>query len=224
MLMEKPITITLTQGEKLAKKAQDAGVKLQVGHIELFNPFIQTLAKEVENEKIIGIDFKRLSPYSDRVQSVDVVKDLMIHDLYILSKLLKENIRDFYALGKVMKNTPKHAVVISRSSIGVIAQLTASFKAKRKVRTIKILTESAFIEADILKRKITITRDMHEETSNIPITVERTIYVDDSLQPLTAELLNFTHCIKSDREPYVTAEDGINTLRLANQISEMIWK
>src|SRR5690625_146122 len=143
MLMEKPITSTIVQAKDLNQKAINAGVKLQVGHIELYNPLITFLIKELEHSDIIGIEFHRMSPYSDRIKRVDVVKDLMIHDLYILQKIFSEKLLEFYALGKMIENTSKHAAVMIERSEGVIAQLTASFKSKRKLRTIQVLTEEA---------------------------------------------------------------------------------
>ncbi|GGB49023.1 gfo/Idh/MocA family oxidoreductase [Virgibacillus dakarensis] len=222
MLMEKPITSTAVQAEDLHHKAAAAGIKLQIGHIELFNPFIRYLIKELKKESIIGIDFLRMNPYDERIKNVDVVKDLMIHDLYILPELLDDEIVEFYALGNIMENTPKHAAVISRSSQGVTAQLTASFKAKRKIRTMQILTEDAFIEADILNNKIRRTYPMIEHTSHAPITVTENIQIDSSIQPLEIQLLDFLNCIMSDTEPSVTGKDGAKVLMITNEISKTI--
>lgn len=222
MLMEKPISSTIVQAKDLLDKSIKAGIKLQVGHIELFNPLIQLLSKELENESIIGIDFHRMSPYDERNKSVDVVKDLMIHDLYILQELLKDEIIAFYALGKTTGNTPEHAVVIAKSLQGVTAQLTASFKSKRKVRTIQILTADAFIEADILKRQIKITRSITENTSKSLVTVTEDIQIDNSIQPLSVQLLDFVNCIKFDTEPSVSGKDGIKALKFTNEISRTI--
>src|SRR5699024_6323928 len=222
MLMEKPITSIIAQAKDLLHKASKAGVKLQMGHIELFNPFIQYLRKELEHEKIVGVIFKRLSPGDEKMKQVDVVKDLMIHDLYILHALLQDNTFEFYALGEVNENTPKHAVVITKSSQGVTAQLTASFKSKKKLRDIQILTENAFIEADILNRKIKTTRPYIEHTNNIPVPVTHTIKIDPSLQPLSVELLDFIQCAKSKAEPSVSGEEGLKALILSNEVSEHI--
>lgn len=224
MLMEKPITNTIVQGKELAKQAQDANVILQVGHIELFNPTIQALAKKLENDKVIAIHFKRMSPSTDRTRHADVVKDLMIHDLYILNMLLKDRMKDFYAFGKTRQKIPQHADVIAKFENGVLAHLTASYYAKRKVRTIEILTEHALYEADILNGEIFITHNMTEETSNIPVSVKQMLYVDQSLLPLTAQLLNFIDSIKNNKEPFVPARDGIEALKTANKISQSIIK
>lgn len=212
ILMEKPITSTITQAKDLNSKAIKAGVKLQVGHIELYNPLLTFLFKELENRDIIGIEFHRMSPYSERIKRVDVVKDLMIHDLYIFQKLFSDKLLEFYALGKIIENTSKHAAVIIESPQGVIAQLTASFKSKRKFRTIQVLTEDAFFEVDILRNEIKITRDNDIQTINM---------VDDA-NPLRLQLLDFVNCIKQEREPYVSGRDGIKTLIITNKIIETI--
>ncbi|GAA0489767.1 Gfo/Idh/MocA family oxidoreductase [Salinibacillus aidingensis] len=213
MLMEKPITDTGEKAEDLIQKASQAGVKLQVGHIELFNPLINMLSKELENEKIIGFDFHRMNPYDNKMKNIDVVEDLMIHDLYILRKLLKDNVTDFYTLGTIIENTPKHATVIAKSSKGVISQFTASFKSKRKIRTIKVLTEGALVEADILAGRMKVSSD----------TNTKTITVDNDIQPLQLQLIDFIDCIESQRTPSVSGDDGINALQMSKEISNAIY-
>ncbi|SES93124.1 Predicted dehydrogenase [Salinibacillus kushneri] len=214
MLMEKPITDTLENAEHLISEASQAGVKLQVGHIELFNPLIQILSQELKNEKIIGVDFHRMSPYDEKIKDVDVVKDLMIHDLYLVRELLQDEMIDFYTLGKIIENTPKYATVIAKSSKGVIAQLTASFKSQRKIRRISILTENALIEADILAGRIIL--------SNHYIT--KTIAFDNEIQPLKLQLIDFIDCIKSDKNPSVSGVDGLIALQISQEISEAIYQ
>ncbi|UJL46873.1 Gfo/Idh/MocA family oxidoreductase [Virgibacillus sp. NKC19-16] len=222
MLMEKPVTSTVAQAEDLLYKARKKGVKLQVGHIELFNPLIQVLTKMLKHETIVGLIFHRMSSVDERIKHVDVVKDLMIHDLYILNELVKDSVVAYYALGKVIDNIPKHAVAITRSSEGVTAQFTASFKSKKKVRNIQILTEDAFIAADILNREIKITHAYAENTSDITVPAWQTIQIDDSLQPLNVQLLDFINCIRFDKEPSVSAEDGLKVLMISNKISQSI--
>lgn len=224
MLMEKPITATIEEAEDLIQKANQAGIKLQIGHIELFNPFIQFLTQELNNETIIGMSIHRMSPYEERMKNVDVVNDLMIHDLYIVNKLLDENdITEYHALGNIIDNTTKHAIVILKSAKGVTAHLTASFKSKKKVRTIQILTDQSFIEADILNQRIHITRAVLEDKSNTPIAVTETIDIDDTLKPLSIELADFLNCIKKDAIPTVPGEEGLRVLTLTNDIKDAIY-
>lgn len=222
MLMEKPMTRTLLQADDLIDKAFKAGVKLQAGHIELYNPFIQVLLNMVKNETIIGIAFYRINPSDAKLKNVDVVKDLMIHDIYILNKLLQDNRMAFFALGMMNSGTPTHAAAVARTSQGTTAQLTASFKSERKIRTIQILTEDAFIEADLLDGHIKITRSFIEETRNHPVPLSQTIQVENSIQPLSLQLMDFIKCVESGTEPSVSGEDGKQALMVANQITESI--
>lgn len=223
MLMEKPITNTVSEAEDLIEKASIAGVKLQVGHIELFNPLIHILKKELEDECVIGISFLRLNPYDHRIKDVDVVKDLMIHDLYILAELLQDDFAEFYALGNVIDDTTKHATVIIQSSQGVIAELVASFKSKRRMRVIQILTEDKFIKADLLNNTIETTQTEVLESNEMPIPVTNTIQLNHRLQPLSIQLSSFINCIKLDKPPFVSGEQGKKALEITSKISDAIY-
>lgn len=222
MLMEKPLTATVADADHLIKKAFETGVKLQTGHIELYNPFIQVLLDLLKGESIVGAAFHRISPANAKLSHVDVVKDLMIHDIYILNELCQGNALEVNAFGKVIKNIPKHAAAVIRTSQGVTAQFTASFMSGRKVRTIQIQTESAFIEADILNHEINVTRTFSEETGNHPISLSQKVQVGDSVQPLFLQLTDFINCIKAGTEPSVSGEDGKRALMIANQITDLI--
>ncbi|WP_068672588.1 Gfo/Idh/MocA family protein [Oceanobacillus sp. Castelsardo] len=222
ILMEKPITSTVDEAKELINQAKKAGIKLQVGHIELFNPLIQFLKRELQNEKIIEIMHDRMSPHDDRLKDIDVVKDLMIHDLYILDELLKDRYGELYTVGKVINGIPEHAVTITQSLSGVTAHLTASFKSRKKVRAIKVLTENALFETDILNNVMKISRSIKEDTSNISVPITETIQFDHSIQPLSVQLLDFINCINNDEKPKVPGEDGMKILILTNKISESI--
>lgn len=224
MLIEKPITSTVEQADDLIKKTNNAGIKLQVGHIELFNPLIQILKQELENEDIIGISLLRLNPYDERIKDVDVVKDLMIHDLYILSELLQDKVTAFHAIGNVIDNTTKHAAVIIESSQGVTAELIASFKSKRKTRLIQIFTEEAFFEANLLNNTIKITKTIELDSNESLIPITKTIQIDNATQPLDFQLMDFLHCIKFNKAPAVSAEHGKQALEITNRISQSIYK
>ncbi|WP_121604431.1 Gfo/Idh/MocA family protein [Virgibacillus sp. Bac332] len=214
MLLEKPMTSTVEQAKDLLYKSLKSGVILQVGHIELFNPVIQELLKVLENKKIIGIEFQRMSPYHKRIKNIDVVEDLMIHDLYILQEILKDKLMEVKALGKIIDGTIKHAVVIAKSSQETIVKLSSSFKSKNKIRTIQILTEDAFIDVNLLKKEINIRSSI----------LTKTIKVDDSIHPLQVQLTDFINCIKVKREPSVSGNEGIKALLITNQISKEISK
>lgn len=221
MLMEKPITATVDEANDLIQKANQAGVNLQVGHIELFNPLIQLLKKELENKNIIGISFLRMNPYDDRLKNVDVVEDLMIHDLYILAELLQDRFVDFHAAGSIIGSTTKHAAAIIKSFQGVVAKLMASFKSKRRIRKIQVLTEDAFIEADLVNSTLTMSQETRLN-NGFTIPLKKTIIIDQEIKPLYFQLNDFLDCIKRKNPPSVTGEDGKQTLELAMKISQLI--
>lgn len=227
MLMEKPITNTVSQARTLVKKAKEAGVKLQVGHIELYNPIINILKDILADEKVITVDIHRLNLYDPRVLKVNVIHDLMIHDFYILRELLNDEIINFYAIGKIIDNTPKHAVVVSKFKSGVVAQITASFKSKEKIRTIRIITEEGLIKANLLDKKIEIVRSpeyyMKQEVGHYPQRITESIDIPYN-EPLKMQLIDFINCVRNDTPPSVTGEDGIKALTICNKISEFINK
>jgi predicted dehydrogenase len=226
MLMEKPITKTVVEARVLVEMAKKAGVKIQVGHIELYNPTIETLKNILAQEKIIAVDVHRLSPYDRRIKNVDVVHDLMIHDLYILNYLLSDEILLFYALGQIYDNTIKHAMVINEFKHGVIAQLTASFKTEEKIRTIRVITEKAFIHADLLNKTILISRSISFFINKMNSNYNQQNIIEKVMipqkEPLSAELIDFISSIKNNSEPRITGSDGIRALTITTAISNHI--
>lgn len=225
MLMEKPIASTVPQAKTLVEKANEKGVKLQVGHIELYNPMISMLKNILANEKVIAIDVHRMNSYDPRFLKVDVVHDLMIHDFYILRELLDDEMIDFYGIGKMIDNTIKHAVVVSQFENGVVAQLTASFKSEEKTRTIRVVTEKGLIKGDLLNKKIEIVRSpeyyMNQGTHHFSQRITESIDIPYN-EPLRMQLIDFISCVKNGTTPSVTGEDGIQVLTICNKISESI--
>jgi len=224
MLMEKPISSNIKQAEILIKKTKEAGLKLQVGHIELYNPLINVLKDMVAQEKVVALDIHRMSPYDSRLSKVDVIQDLMIHDIYILKELLNDEIINYYTLGKTIDGKSKHAVAIVKCVNGTIAQLTASFKSIEKVRTIHVLTEKQVIKADLLENKIEIIGlpNSNSEQSN-NYSEEKIIKVIKIPynEPLKIQLMDFIDCIKNNTEPSVTGKDGVDILTICNKMSEL---
>ncbi|KGX89269.1 Gfo/Idh/MocA family protein [Pontibacillus marinus] len=226
MLIEKPIAKTVAEAEDLEEKAKIAGVKIQVGHVELYNPTVEILKKILVNEKIIAIDVHRLSPFNRRIESVDVVHDLMIHDLYILYHLLSDEIDTFDAIGRFYDNTIKHAIAIATFQKGTIAQLTASFKTEGKIRTIRVITEDAFIQADLLNKTILISRSTSFFVNSFSSNYNQQSIVEKVMipqkEPLSVELEEFLNNIQNNKDPAITAKDGIKALSMTTAISEKI--
>ena len=226
MLMEKPIASTVSEAKRLIRSSTEKGVKLQVGHIELYNPAIMELENVLAQEKVIAVDVHRMSPFEPRHLHEDVVNDLMIHDIYILYHLLKDEILKFYSMGQIMDDTVKHAIVIARFTRGAIAQLTASYKTEEKVRTIRVITEDAFIQADLLKKNILISRSTNFFMNPWFINYHQQNIVEKVFvphhEPLKMELSDFLAYVKHDKKPKATGEDGLTALTVTNKISEYI--
>ncbi|MFS0786530.1 Gfo/Idh/MocA family oxidoreductase [Shouchella sp. 1P09AA] len=222
MLIEKPIASTVDEATDLKERAERANVQIQIGHIELFNPLMKALQHVLKNERIIAIETHRMSAFSNRLEGVDVVQDLMLHDLYIVGTLLNhEPFKDIYTIGHLSKQMPIHAVAIGKTASGVAIQLTASYQSNKNVRSIHLLTEKTYMVANLLTNELAITRPS-DSADLFPRSITETIQAPSFQKPLSLELQAFLSSIKEKTTPYVTANDGIKALALANQISHAI--
>ncbi|GIN61744.1 oxidoreductase [Robertmurraya siralis] len=225
ILLEKPMASQLEEAKNLLRRAETAGIKVQVGHIELYNPLIHLLKERLKDEKIIAIDIHRMQPFDLRMQHVDVVFDLMIHDIYILKELLGSEMIHFNTIGKTSEQMPKHAIVSMLFNNGTVAQLTASYKSQEKIRTIRIFTEKAIFKVDLLRNKIEVNQTTYFSIQNdnvkIPQKLLETIEIPH-FNPLKSQLYDFIHSVEMDRTPFVTGEDGMNVLKICSNISDNI--
>lgn len=225
ILLEKPMANKVIEAKRILKRAGSTGVKVQVGHIELYNPLIHLLKERLKDEKIIAIDIHRMQPYDMRMKNVDVVFDLMIHDIYIVKELLGSEITHFNTIGKMAEQMPKHAIVSMLFENGTVAQMTASYNSQEKIRSIRIFTEKAIFKVDLLKNKIDVNRTTHFSVQNGELTFPQklleTIEVPH-FNPLKSQLQDFIHCLQTDRTPFVTGEDGMNVLKICTRISNDI--
>ncbi|SMO56474.1 Gfo/Idh/MocA family protein [Melghirimyces algeriensis] len=224
ILMEKPITATVSEAEQLIRHANKNRTILQVGHIELYNPTVAELKNILANEEMLAVDVHRMSPFDARNLHVDVVNDLMIHDIYILDYLTNHRIQNFYGMGQLFDDTIKHAIVVARYTNGIIAQLTASFKTEEKVRTLRVITKNAFIQADLLENKILISRSTNFFKNKWQINYSQKNIVEKVFvpwhEPLKKQLSDFITSVKTKEPPKVTGVDGLNALEVTNRIHE----
>ncbi|MGG0802403.1 Gfo/Idh/MocA family oxidoreductase [Brevibacillus laterosporus] len=226
MLMEKPITATIAEADELIDRAKEAKLHLQVGHIELFNPAIAVLRSILEDEEIVAIDMHRMSPMEPRIQGIDVVLDAMLHDIYILQHLQPGSLDRMHAVGKYYQGAIKHAVALFQFDSGVIAQITASHLTEEKVRTLRVVTRQAFVQVDLLDRKVVISRstNFYLEKQSDGYSQQNILekVVVPGIEPLRAELLDFLQSITTKKPALVTAESGLQALRLATEITQQI--
>lgn len=213
VLMEKPIAETVRQAQTLIKSAKENGVLLHIGHIELFNPTVGALKQLLAGKEIVSIELSRFRPHERLDSDVDVVKDTMIHDIYIVFYLLGRQIRNIYALGKQINNRTKHAAALLKLQSGEIVQLASSYLYHEKIRTIRVVTKQSIIIADLLKRTVQQTDLSNHSCADVPIPEQ---------DALKSEIIHYIESINGNQTPIVTGEDGLATLSLANKIIRKI--
>jgi predicted dehydrogenase len=229
ILLEKPIAESVEQGEALTRMARERGLTLQIGHVERFNPAVQILPEILNGKEIIGLDFRRMSPYDARIGDVGVVHDLMIHDIDVLRALKPAAISDIQAFGSSPRSGvhTDYAVAALMMEGGIIANLTASRVTEQKVRKIAVTTDRAYIELDYLDRKITVARatqghfiDGGKPSYRQENIIEK-VFVPNQ-EPLMKEIESFIDCVESGDAPMVGGEDGVAALVIANHIETCI--
>ena len=234
VFIEKPITETTIQADRLIEEAKKKKLIIQVGHIERLNPALKVLDKYDLNPKFI--DIQRLAPYTVRGTDVPVVLDLMIHDIDILLSLVKSKVKSIHASGvSILTNSVDIAHARIRFENGTVSSITSSRVAKDKVRKIKIFQENLYSTIDLLLSQTeiyNITKDKHliENALHIEPFLEKNdnkyiIYEKPEVNeydPLRAELDNFVNSILKKEKPIVDGIAARNALDVVIKINEMI--
>jgi predicted dehydrogenase len=213
-LVEKPIASTLAEADDLIRAADERGVVLQVGHIERFNPAVDVLRATVREPRFIEVH--RLGEFSPRSLDIDVVLDLMIHDLDILASLDGSEPVRVDAVG-VPVLTPKVDIANARIRFasGLIANLTASRVSAEKVRKFRVFAPRTYISVDFTAREARVYR-LRDAPAGPEIGVERTAAPDE--EPLRRQLSGFLRSVRDGTPPLVTGADGRRALALALEV------
>jgi virulence factor len=230
VLVEKPIADTVAEARELVRQADELGLVLQVGHIERYNPTFLELQAVLEGLQVVALNARRLSPFDTSNTDVDVVRDLMIHDIDLALTILGRGFVDIQAHGRSAQSaTTDYAVATLSVAGGPVATLMASRVTEQKVRTVEITAVGAYVEADFLNKSICIhRRTLPEYVTNHhrPLRyrqeslVER-IYIPTA-EPLLLELEDFARCVREGDRPKVSGEDGVEALALALRIRDQL--
>lgn len=218
-LVEKPIAATLHEAERLVEHARDRGVPLMVGHIERFNPAVTALLQRASRPRFLEIH--RLAPFVPRSLDVDVILDLMIHDLDLCRVLFgRQRVRWFDASG-TSALSPKIdiASVRVRFEDGAAANLTASRISNEKIRRVRVFEPGRYLACDTISGTVSayeLTEDAGEPT------IRSESFEPEPVEPLRAELESFRDALLSGGEVPVTGDDGTANLRLALDIRNAI--
>jgi predicted dehydrogenase len=215
VLVEKPMTTTLEQAEDLIEVARRQGAILQVGHIERFNPAVEVLTRVAGRARFIEVH--RLGSFSPRSLDIDVVLDLMVHDLDIVLALDGSEAVQVDAVG-VPVLTPRVDIANARLRFasGLIANLTASRVSAEKVRKFRVFAPSTYVSVDFGRREAQVYRLTPGEGGMPEIQVEQTAAPDE--EPLKRQLAAFVEAVRRRSRPLVAGEDGLRVLRLAHVI------
>ncbi|NCT93776.1 MAG: Gfo/Idh/MocA family oxidoreductase [Chitinophagaceae bacterium] len=231
VFVEKPLAHTIQEGRDLVNMVREANVKMQVGHVERFNPAY--LAVKELNLNPMFIEVHRLAQFNPRGTEVSVILDLMIHDIDIILSLVKSDVKNISASGvAVMTETPDIANVRIEFNNGCVANLTSSRISMKKMRKMRLFQKDAYIGIDFLEKKTEIIKLKQETDNNVfSFDIEtsngkKTIAIaNPSIQPLNAiklELEAFVDAIVNNKPTVVSEIDGFLAMEVAHKILEKI--
>jgi predicted dehydrogenase len=215
VLLEKPMTVTLDEAADLIAVARERRAILQVGHVERFNPAADVLRAHVRQPRFVEVH--RLASFSPRSLDIDVVLDLMIHDLDIVLSLDGSAAVQVDAVGvPVLTDKVDIANARLRFASGLIANLTASRVSVDKVRKFRVFAPRTYISADFAAREAQVHRLVERPGGRPEIAMEGAAAPD--VEPLARQLESFVAAVRNRSEPVVSGADGRKALALAHEI------
>jgi predicted dehydrogenase len=216
VLVEKPIAAALEEGRKLVDLANQKDLILQVGHLERFNPAVRRLETIIQDPKFI--ECHRLAPFVERGTDVDVVLDLMIHDIDVIASLVCSPVVGVEAVGvPILTDKPDIANARIQFSNGCIANVTSSRVSLKRERKIRFFQADAYISLDYDQKRAQIYRKPEGNKGWLDIRRE-TMEIRDG-DALADEVGSFLDSVRTRRDPLVSGEDGLRALEIASMIS-----
>ena len=221
VLVEKPMTATLEEADFLIQLAKAKGLVLQVGHLERFNPAV-VAAREYVHQPLF-VESHRLGSFNERGTEVDVILDLMIHDIDIILSLVPFPLQDIRVGGaKVLTPHTDIATVRLEFANGCIANVTASRISARRMRKIRIFQPDSYLSLDYSEREVELFRKLTERGADgFPEIEYKQLPVADA-DPLEEQLRAFSESVRIGKRPMVSGEEGRKALEVATQVSELI--
>jgi len=219
VLVEKPMAATLAEADRLIAVAEARGTILATGHTERFNPAVAAAAPLVSSPRFIEIH--RLGTFPERSLDIDVIFDLMIHDLDILLALVGSEVASVEAIG-VNVLTPRVDIANARLRFasGCIANLTASRISRERVRKARFFQPDSYVSIDYAAQELEVYRLISENGGRPVIQGGRMDIPSD--EPLRRELADFIEAVRDQRQPTVTGRDGRAALALATRIADVM--
>lgn len=234
IFIEKPITHTLQEAEEMIALSEQKGLKIQIGHVERFNPAF--IAAQSKIHQPMFIEAHRLAEFNPRGTDVPVVLDLMIHDIDVILSIVKSEVKLINTSGvSIISDTPDIANARIEFENGCVANLTASRISMKNMRKARIFQGDSYIAVDFLKKKTEIIsmRNTSENESPFAIiidpgngkpnkTIEFNNPVVEESNAIKEELRTFALAVENNTTPIVSAMDGYKALKVANQIMDKL--
>ena len=234
VFIEKPLANTLQEAKKLLALSKEANVKVQVGHVERFNPAFKAARSYVKQPMFI--ETHRLAQFNPRGTDVSVVLDLMIHDIDIVLHTVKSDVKKISTSGvAVVSDKPDIANARIEFANGCVANLTASRISLKNMRKTRFFQKDAYIAIDFLKKSAEVVRlkEIHGDIDPLAVTIDlgqvkgtKQIYFEnpkvEESNAIKEELTSFANCINTNQTPEVTIEDGFHALQIAHQIADKL--
>ena len=224
IFIEKPLASDYEQAIEMKALAQQHGIFVQCGFIERFNPVVAELKRILENEVVVNIDFTRTNRLSSRITDVDVVLDLMIHDID-LALYLNGNVEKVVAFGKKENGLVSFASALFYHSNGAMSRVLASRMTEKKIRSISVTTENLFIDAELLKKDVTIHQQSKISQEEGKPYVISSVEQEIEVKPQEALLVEHQAFISRCRGEDVNVPDinsGVDSLKISALILEQI--
>lgn len=219
VLVEKPISASLAQAEEMVRWAAEAGRILQVGHVERYNPALEALLPLIDRPGFIEVH--RLGSFAPRSLEVDVILDLMIHDIDVVHALTGAAVGEIRAVGvPVLSTEVDIANVRLELESGCVVNMTASRVSMGRVRKLRLFQPAAYFSVDYTDQEVACYRLERQEAGSpaitgVPVHVARA-------EPLVRELEDFLSCVRSRARPRVDGEAGVRALDTALAIREQM--
>ena len=216
VLVEKPIASNPEEGRRIVAAARRAGVTLMVGHVERFNPAVETIKEAIRGEEILSISITRVGPFPPRMSNVGVVIDLAVHDIDLIRWFTDSDIVDVQPLtANAVAEHEDIALLQFRTTSGVLAQINTNWLTPFKARTIHVATRDKYVIGDLLTRQVTECFGFQPDGSYSM----RHLSVGYT-EPLRNELVAFFTAIRQGGAPVVSGEEGVASLEIAMRCLE----
>jgi predicted dehydrogenase len=220
VLLEKPIATTVAEGREIVRLARASGAMLQIGHLERYNAGVMALAAQIDRPRFI--EAHRMSGFVARATDVDVISDLMIHDIDIILSLVGSELTSISAAGTpVLTRHIDIANARLEFANGAVANVIASRVSRDRSRRIRVFQENRYLSLDFIEQRLDVVYPRERPGEEWPEIVTERIEIAP-VRPLDAEIADFVSAARAGREPLVSGEVGLEALEVALAVKEKI--